>query len=717
MAQRVFVTGLGLVSPAGAGVDAHRRLLLNGERRLRPLSLFPVPNEPLPAGEVSIELPRKELPRTHRLALAAACEAIGDGPPPDLVILGGTTGGIPHTERLLKEGARDPAGYALHGTGTVASWLAEELRCPGGAMTVSTACSGGAVALALARRMLLAGEASRILAGGVDALCRLTYHGFRLLQLIDPLGTRPLDRDRAGMSVGEAAALLLLTVGDDPPTEARATLLGAGLSCDAYHPSAPHPDGAGALAAMQGALDDAGLPADLVGYVNLHGTGTRDNDASEARALHTLFPQGPPPLSSTKGSLGHPLAAAGALEAGLAVLCLEDGILPASVGCCVPDPVLALEPLEAPRRADPGLVLSNSFGFGGNNASLLLGGRNDAGRSDAPHGVPRPLRILGASFLTGKGHVKESMARLARGDCVAGKADDATMIRDLPPRSLRRMKRLSRMSLALGAAALEDAGGEPAPHGICVGTGWGSLSETCDFLDGLFRSREEFSSPTDFVGSVHNAVASHLAIRFGARGPNLTATDGDVSFVEAAWMAALLGEERPVLLCGADEHHPLLSPLLDPSVAAASHASDGGGALLVRPGRSDEGGPVLVAHRPYPICEGPEPLLKRLGAPDEMRTRFAAVFLDIPAAQSDACRSEVERFLCAAEFDGPVLPVREFLGDYATVSAAATALAALLLRDGELPPAMGDGEPHSLKSKGILVLGVGRCWSALELLP
>ena len=717
MSTRVFITGLGLVSPAGAGNDAHRRLLQDAECRLSPISLFPVPSAPLPVGQVRVNLPREDLPRTHRLALAAAREALGDGPPPDLVILGGTTGGVPHTERLLKEGARDPLKFSLHGTGTVASWLAEELGCPGGAMTVSTACSGGAVALALARRMLLAGEATRIIAGGVDALCRLTYHGFRLLQLIDPQGTRPLDRDRAGMSVGEAAGLLLLSVGEDPPAEARGTLLGAGLSCDAHHPSAPHPDGAGALAAMRGALADAGLPEAAVGYVNLHGTGTLDNDASEARALHALFPQGPPPLSSTKGSLGHPLAAAGALEAGLAVLCLEEGILPASVGCSTPDPTLDLEPLEAPRRGEPGVVLSNSFGFGGNNAALILGGRDAVEGRESTTDGPLPMRILGAALLTGAGHTNESLQHLARGERVAGIADNATVIQDLPPRSLRRLKRLSRISLALGAAALKDAGEGSTPHGICVGTGWGSLSETCDFLDGLFRSDDEFSSPTDFVGSVHNSVASHLAIRFGARGPNLTATDGDVSFAEAAWMTALLGEKRPVLLCGADEHHPLLSPLLDPSVPVALHASDGGGALLVQPVNGDEEGPFLVAHRPYPIRAGLEPLLTELGGAEEIRRRFGAVFLEVAAALAEAGQRDASRLLRMAEFDGPVLPVRDLLGDYATVSAASTALAALLVRGGELPAALGGGKLRSLKSKGILVLGVGRCWSALELMP
>ena len=172
------------------------------------------------------------------------------------------------------------------------------------------------------------------------------------------------------MSVAEGAALLLLAA--DEPDQALAEILGAGMSCDAYHPAAPHPQGEGALAAMQAALSDAGLtPADI-DYVNLHGTGTRDNDQAEARALAALFGSKMPRLSSIKGASGHSLAAAGAIEAVVSAISISEGLIPANTGCRHPDPGLKLDPVLQPIQKKVDTVLSNSFGFGGNNASLVL---------------------------------------------------------------------------------------------------------------------------------------------------------------------------------------------------------------------------------------------------------------------------------------------------------------------------------------------------------
>ena len=715
--RRVFVTGIGLISAAGLGEVPHRRVLREGDRCLGPLSLFSVPGTPLPVGQVTAEPSTGDLPRTHRLALAAAREALADGPRPDAIILGVTTGGMPRTETLLRDSDRDPQSYALHGTGTVATHLARELGCSGPALTVSTACSSGAVALKIAREMLLAGEATRVLAGGVDALCRLTYHGFRMLQLVAPKGTRPLDEAREGMTVGEGAALLVLTADSVIPEDARAELLGGGLSCDAHHPSAPHPDGAGALEAMRGALEDAGLKPSDIGYVNLHGTGTRDNDVSEARAIRSLFPNDRPPLSSTKGAFGHPLAAAGALEAALAVLCLEDGILPGNVGCASPDPALQLTPILKPRSEEPGIILSNSFGFGGNNAALILG-RPDAPRQPGRGAyVRRPLHVLGIACLTGAGHTEETMERLVLGQRVVGLPTLDVVTKDLPPRSLRRMKRLTKITLALGTAALRDAEDEIEPHGVFLGTGWGPLSETSDFLERLYRSDEEFSSPTDFVGSVHNAMASQLAIRFKARGPNITATNGDSSFEETAYLASLLAPECPFLLCGADERHELLSPLIDRSVRMTPTESDGGGALLARAAQAGDPGPFLVPHRPQRAGDDPGPLIQDLGGRARIRGRFAAIFVNLPAACRERGQAILERFLDMTGFDGPVLLQRDLLGEYSTASAAATVLAVHFIREGSIPEALIGSAACDLDSSGILLLGFGETWTAMELLP
>ena len=488
--------------------------------------------------------------------------------PPDAIVVGVTTGGMPASEPFLKSGAADPGMYRLHGAGTVAQYVAEALGCQGPVLTVSTACSSSMAALKLAVELLRSGRARRVLAGGADGLCRLTYYGFHSLQLVDPAGARPFDKDRRGMSLGEGAAMLLLEAAAEPPAGALAEVLGVGLSCDAYHPAAPHPDGDGALRAMRQALSAAGLQASEIEYINLHGTGTPDNDLAEARAVQALFGQSPlPPVSSLKGALGHTLGAAGAVNAAVSVLCISHGIIPANTGCREPDPALHLTPVAAPLRRPVAAVLSNAFGFGGNNASIVLGipaaarvpVHNRSGRA-------KSFAVLGSACLTGAGNLAQTMKRLAAGETICGMAPAQAIMQGLQESAVRRLKRLPRMALSLAAAACE---GRDGPAAICFGTGWGGLSETHDFLERLFSTQERFTSPTDFIGSVHNAPAGQAAIQLQAQGANLTLTDGDYSFEQALFSAGLIAHEAdgPLLVMGADEYHEKLTPLFDPSAA------------------------------------------------------------------------------------------------------------------------------------------------------
>jgi 3-oxoacyl-[acyl-carrier-protein] synthase-1/3-oxoacyl-[acyl-carrier-protein] synthase II len=210
-----------------------------------------------------------------------------------------------------------------------------------------------------------------VLAGGADALCRLTYYGFNSLQLIDPSGARPLDRDRNGMTVAEGSAMLILEAGESSPDNAMQNFWWRTI-CDAYHPAAPHPEGKGALAAMKKAVENGGIsPADIE-YINLHGTGTKDNDLAEAKAIHSIFGKNIPPMSSVKGATGHSLGASGAIESIICAAAIREGVIPANTGCINPDPELNLTPVLAPLEQKVGAVLSNSFGFGGNNACLVL---------------------------------------------------------------------------------------------------------------------------------------------------------------------------------------------------------------------------------------------------------------------------------------------------------------------------------------------------------
>jgi 3-oxoacyl-[acyl-carrier-protein] synthase-1 len=238
----------------------------------------------------------------------------------------------------------------------------------GPSAVVSNACASSGKVFASARRWLECGEVDAVLVGGADSLCQTTLRGFRALGLLSSEPARPFSRDRCGINIGEGAAFALIERRGDGPR-----LLGAGESSDAHHMSTPDPEGRGAQLAMEAALADAGVSAAEVGHVNAHGTGTRSNDAMEARAIRSVFGRAHPIVVSTKGFVGHTLGAAGATEAIFALECLRSGWIPASAGADPIDPELGIDVATEARAVDLRLALSNSFAFGGSNVSLVFG--------------------------------------------------------------------------------------------------------------------------------------------------------------------------------------------------------------------------------------------------------------------------------------------------------------------------------------------------------
>jgi 3-oxoacyl-[acyl-carrier-protein] synthase-1 len=295
------------------------------------------------------------------------------------VFLGTSTAGILQTELAYRE--RDPVSGALppdfeysatHNSFSVAEYLRLRCRLEGPAVAVSCACASSAKVFGSARRMIEAGLIDAALVGGVDSLCLTTLYGFHSLQLSSPTPCRPFDVARDGISIGEAAAYALLERVPDGAAADSVLLLGIGESSDAYHMSAPHPEGLGARRAMQAALRAAELEPGDIDYINLHGTGTPSNDRSESRAVTSLF--GPTtPCSSTKGATGHTLGAAGALEAVISALAIQNGLMPGGVPTTEIDPTLTAHYMRDNRRTAVARVLSNSFGFGGTNCSLIFG--------------------------------------------------------------------------------------------------------------------------------------------------------------------------------------------------------------------------------------------------------------------------------------------------------------------------------------------------------
>ena len=389
----VAITAYQCVSAAGDDTEALWRSLNSNQTCLKPLQLFELPFTTV-VGEITSPLPdiRPELRAYDCRNAKVALRALNQGGFRTAVeqamarhgagrvglVLGTSTSGIYDSEaayvHFLQHGQM-PGDFNFtrrHTAQATAEFLRLELGLRGPCHAISTACSSSAKALGVGQRLIAADVCDAVLVAGVDTLCRLTLHGFHSLQLVSTEPCRPMDINRCGINIGEAAALLLLErMAVDNAHHSR--LLAVGESSDAHHMSAPHPEGAGAAAAMRRALALAGKEPGQVDYINLHATATPLNDLAEAKAVACVFAD-TPPCSGVKGLLGHTLGAAGAVGAIVSLLALERGLLPGTCGLDDADPQCACPVLAAPRPGVyPRLIVSNAFGFGGNNASILLG--------------------------------------------------------------------------------------------------------------------------------------------------------------------------------------------------------------------------------------------------------------------------------------------------------------------------------------------------------
>ena len=290
------------------------------------------------------------------------------------VFLGTTTSGIRSTEEAYAHRNADgslPSSFRYetrHNMDATTEFVRRVAGANGPALTVSTACSSSAKVFCVAERYLRAGLVDAALVGGADTLCLTTLYGFNALQLVSPDVCRPYDAARRGLSIGEAAGFALLEAESDAPLR----LHGYGETSDAHHMSTPHPEGDGARRAMDEALASAGLSADAIDYVNLHGTASPANDLAEGRAVHGLFGTRVA-CSSTKGFTGHTLGAAGITEAVITLLALQDGFVPGSPTTRTADPETRCR-IQLDSAPQPlAFAMSNSFGFGGNNCALVFG--------------------------------------------------------------------------------------------------------------------------------------------------------------------------------------------------------------------------------------------------------------------------------------------------------------------------------------------------------
>lgn len=568
-ARSPVITGLGIIAAPGCGVGRVWNAIHANTSGLQPLSLFPSPRYgQVPAGEVRHNLAALGAPthgsrsdqlgwlaardalRSARLDLSGCSERAG-------VLLGCSVGGSFDSERflttLLRQGKMRARSTRFHECVSVVDLIAESFGLYGPSMAIATACSSGALAIATAAEMILAGEADVMLAGGADSLSRMTWAGFHSLLLVDDSGCKPFDGNRAGTSLGEGAGILVLEA-EESARQRGATILarlsGWGASCDAHHSTAPHPDGGGAIAAMQSALRRAGLAPAAIDYVNAHGTGTRDNDLAEGKALKAVFGDRVPPFSSTKGFFGHALAASGALEAVLCVEALRRQEMPPNPGFSTPDPAIGLAPITALQSAPLTHVMSNSFGFGGNNVVLILSTPESEAVTRAAQ--PVPVAITGVGVI-GPGAICDRSIEppLPAGTVMVHSCGELADAARLSSNQRRRLSRLVQMALITARRSHKP---DPTQRlAVAIGTGFGFLEDAAAFMENLISKDEREPMPARFPNSVHNAAAAQVAIDLGARAMNSAPTNGEISFESALWQGRcqLAIREADVALVGA----------------------------------------------------------------------------------------------------------------------------------------------------------------------
>jgi len=573
----LWVTGLGLVTPLGIGVEATWKRLVAGERAIRPIRRFPASGQRSAVaaevadvdGAFAVQVEGPGWSRTSAMAATAATEAMRAArlDPRTLrvgLVVGTTTGGMLETEQLLARLHAEPdshealAAMLSHPLSATGDRLAERLGPFARVRMLSSACSSGANAIVVAASWLLSGEVDAVVAGGTDGLCRLTLGGFNALAALDPEPCRPFDRRRRGTSLGEGAGFLVI----ERESTARqrtitpiAELAGWASGSEAHHITNPAADGDVVASLVARAMGRAGLtPADI-DYVSAHGTGTPANDRVEAAALARAL--GPEiariPVSSSKGQIGHCLGAAGAIEAAITALVVQRRTLVPTAGLEEIDPDAALVHVRGVGTQVPRVrsALSCAFGFGGMDTLLALA---DPGRQGKPGDPPvRQVVITAASVVAGTRVMSgTACATLLEGAQPAEGALDTDA--HLDPVRARRLDRCARLAVVTVETALRDAGApDPATHsatGVLLGSAFGNVDGCAEFMHRIFEKGPRAASPADFPNLVPSSPVGHASIYLGLRGPAFATADlgtsGESAFVQAVQLIASGEAERMV---------------------------------------------------------------------------------------------------------------------------------------------------------------------------
>lgn len=574
----VVVTGIGIISSIGNNLEETYKSLISQKSGIGKIEILDsVRKDEFLLGEIKfthnqlIELadvdPEKAWTRTALLGIIAAKQAVRDSGidvrNETALVSASTVGGMDRSELFYKDfltDAKHKNYIDTHHAGNSTEMIAEQCGLNGLITTISTACSSSLNSIMFGARLIKSGKIKTAVVGGTDALSKFTLNGFNTLMILDRQHCRPFDESRMGLNLGEGAAYLVLEEKEAAIASGKkiyAELSGYANANDAHHQTASSENGEGPFLAMKNAIEEAGLKPSEIDYINAHGTGTDNNDLTEGRALKRLF-KPLPPFSSTKAYTGHTLGAAGVIESVFAILALENKVAFPSMNFKSAGDGISIKPLTQLTNIENAKhVLTNSFGFGGNDSSVVFSSLN----YDKTHfndgiqnkqvfingsGCVSPQNTLGEDNLTVE--IIETETRFLE--------IQKPNYRDfINPKLLRRMSKIVRMGIVSAKTALDKAGIEN-PDAIITGTGMGCQADTEKFLNSMIENNEGLLTPTAFIQSTHNTVAGAIALGLQNHETNLTYVHRTFSFESALLDSILLineGKAKSILLGGFDE--------------------------------------------------------------------------------------------------------------------------------------------------------------------
>ncbi len=591
MGEPLLITGMGIVSAIGFDVEETLQSLRAGKTGIDALRYLQTDHHEFPVGEVQMSTDEmaKRLgipdgtPRTRTammgiMALGQALQQANlhkDDMAKAAFVSGTTVGGMDMSEQFYMDFLTNDLHndyISQHDCGACTESIADYFGPFASVSTLSTACSSAANAIINGANAIREGSCEIAVVGGSECITKFHLNGFNSLMILDHEQCRPFDETRAGLNLGEGAAFLVIETADSARRRGVtpiAVLEGYGNACDAFHQTASSPDGEGSYRAMREALADAGLQPQDIDYINAHGTGTPNNDTSESQAMMRLFGETIPPVSSTKSFTGHTTSASGSIEAVICILALQHQFLPLNLGWKhqMPDgitPVTDQHPVRPLQH-----VLCNSFGFGGNDSSLVIG--KEPSKALLPLGEGREgaagegAFILAATQISIQEGLSEAwMQSPIQYDEPYVRSLDVDYKQWLSVGESRRMGKLLKRALVTSLAAMRQSGVEH-PDAIITGTGLGCIENTEILLTHLCEEGEENCKPTPFMQSTHNTISSLVSIHTHTHGYNATYAHKEASFdcaLEDAWRQMKLGRIHTALVGGQDEMTPKYFGLL-----------------------------------------------------------------------------------------------------------------------------------------------------------